>query len=288
MFSDTVSPTVKLNDNNTIPQLGFGVYQIPKSKTYNTVSTAINMGYEHIDTALSYGNEEEVGKAIDKSGKPIFVTTKYFNPNPKQHSYDNAKEHFKTSFDNLGLKKIDLFLIHWPITKNKLYLDAWRALIDLQKEEKVKSIGVSNFTQNQLTELIEKTGVIPAINQVEMHPYLQQVCLRDFHDRYGIVTEAWSPLGRGKVLDDKVLKDIASHYGKTPAQIVLRWHMQLGVVTIPKSETPHRVEENIHIFDFQLTEDEMKTIEGLDRAERNGPDPAEYVFPEDFLEKRKK
>tara|TARA_R110000765_G_scaffold118183_1_gene212313 strand:- start:33 stop:908 length:876 start_codon:yes stop_codon:yes gene_type:complete len=280
------TPLVKLNDGYLIPQLGFGVYQIDKKDTVKAVEKAFDCGYKHIDTAKSYGNEKEVGDAIRAQKGHIYVTTKYFNPDTKEHGYEDALAHFEQSYRALGLKHIDLYLIHWPIVKNDGYAAAWKALIELQKSDRVKSIGVSNFTQEHISRIIEETSVVPAVNQIEMHPYFQQEELRAFHKKHDILTEAWSPLGRGKVLDDKVLNDIAKDHHKTAAQIVLRWHMQLGVITFPKSTTPERIEENYAIFDFELSKDEMAAIKALEKGERNGPDPAVYTFPEDLLRKR--
>ncbi|HEA28423.1 MAG TPA: aldo/keto reductase [Leeuwenhoekiella sp.] len=286
MTSASKVPLITLNDGTKIPQLGFGVYQIERNETYKYVSKALDVGYSHIDTAQSYANEKEVGKAVRDYNKYVFVTTKYFNPNASEHGYENAKAYFRKSFKTLGLDHIDLYLIHFPVIKNEVYVDAWKAFVELQKTEKLRSIGVSNFTTTYLKKIIDETGVTPSVNQVECHPYLQQNELRKFHEEHGIVTESWSPLGRGDVLDDKILKQIGKKHNKTAAQVVLRWHIQIGNVTFPKSVNTERIEENFDIFDFSLSEEEMESIKKLDKNERNGPDPAEFQFPDDFLEKR--
>ena len=288
MTSASIVPLITLNDGTKIPQLGFGVYQIEQYETYKYVSKALDVGYTHIDTAQSYANEKEVGQAVRDHKKDVFVTTKYFNPNSSEHGYKDAKAYFEESFKTLGLDHIDLYLIHFPVIKNDVYVEAWKAFVELQKKEQLRSIGVSKFTTKYLKKIIDETGVTPSVNQVECHPYLQQNELRKFHKEHGIITEAWSPLGRGDVLDDKILQQIGKKHHKTVAQVVLRWHIQIGNVTFPKSVTPERIEENFDIFDFSLTEEEMESIKKLDKNERNGPDPAEFQFPDDFMEKRRK
>lgn len=258
-------PQLSFNDGHTIPQLGFGTYKIEKEETYYTVFHALKNGYRHVDTAEYYKNEAEVGNAVKDFEDHVFVTTKYFNQNSSEHGYDDAKKHFDSSFAALKLDYIDLYLIHWPVENDESYVNSWKALIDIQKTEKVKSIGVSNFSIHNLNEIIAKTNKVPAVNQIEMHPHKQQEKLREFHKQKGIITEAWSPLDQGNVLDDKLIKDLAKNYEKSPAQIVLRWFMQLGVVTFPKSETPERIVDNINIFDFKLSDDDMNRIKSLNQ-----------------------
>jgi 2,5-diketo-D-gluconate reductase A len=272
-------PTIALRDDGQIPQLGFGVFQIPPEETVEAVTIALQTGYRHIDTAAAYGNEAEVGQAIHASGlkrEDVFVTTKCFNDH---HGYEQAKHAFKESLERLETGYVDLYLIHWPVPSQDKYVDTWRAFIELQKEGLVRSIGVSNFQQPHLERIIAETGVTPSVNQIELHPYLQQPGLRREHADLGIVTEAWSPLAQGAVLDDPVITGIASDHGKTPGQVVLRWHIQLGNVVFPKSVTPERIEENFAVFDFHLSGEEMDAIEALDRGERIGPDPDTFVRP---------
>jgi diketogulonate reductase-like aldo/keto reductase len=279
MASTRTVPTVALSDATEIPQLGFGVFQIPPEETTEAVTRALDVGYRHIDTATAYGNEAEVGQAIRASGldpSDVYVTTKCFN---SDHGYDQATRAFKESFDRLGLDYIDLYLIHWPVPSRDRYADTWRAFIDLQEEGLVRSIGVSNFQPAHLARIVDETGVTPVVNQIELHPYLQQPGLRREHADRGIVTEAWSPLAQGEVLDDPTLKEIAETHGKTTGQITLRWHIELGNVVFPKSVTPERIEENFDIFDFHLSASEMDAIAALDKGERIGPDPDTFVAP---------
>lgn len=266
-------PHIALRDDGQIPQLGFGVFQIPPEETFEAVTNALNAGYRHIDTASAYGNEAEVGQAIKASGIPreeLFVTTKCFNTD---HGFDQAKNAFKTSLGKLELDYVDLYLIHWPVPHKDLFVETWKAFIDLQKDEVVRSIGVSNFRPEDLRRIIDETGVTPSVNQIELHPYFQQKGLRREHEDRGILTEAWSPLAQGKVLDDPVLKEIAETHGKTPGQVVLRWHVELGNVVFPKSVTPERIVENFDIFDFHLSPAEVERIDALDAGDRTGPDP---------------
>lgn len=267
-------PNVTLNTGKTMPQLGFGVFQIPADEVVEPVRSAIEAGYRSIDTAAAYGNEEGVGKAIAQSGvarEDLFVTTKLWNDD---QGYDNTLRAFETSLNKLGLDYVDLYLIHWPMPGKDAYVDTWKAFEKLHADGLLSSIGVSNFHIPHLRRLFEESGVTPAVNQVELHPRLQQNDLRSFHDEHHIVTEAWSPIGQGKgLLDDPTLTELASKYGKSPAQVVLRWHLQLGNVAIPKSATPQRVQENIDVFDFELADDDMTTLAGLHTGERVGPDP---------------
>jgi 2,5-diketo-D-gluconate reductase A len=269
----TAVPYVDLNDGNRIPQLGFGVFQVPADETAEAVGRALEAGYRLIDTAAAYGNEQGVRDAVQASGldrSEVFITTKLANPN---HGRDKTRRAFEESLEKLGGDYIDLYLIHWPIPSKDLYVETWETLCALHEEGHVRSIGVSNFTPAHLERIIDASGVVPTVNQIELHPRLQQAELRRFDTERGILTEAWSPLGKGELLDDPVIEEIAGGHGRTPAQVVLRWHLQLGNVVIPKSVTPSRIEENFHVFDFELTSDEMGRIGELDRGERTGPDP---------------
>jgi diketogulonate reductase-like aldo/keto reductase len=267
-------PTLALSEKVAVPQLGYGVWQVPDEVARRTVGLALDAGYRHIDTARAYDNERGVGSALADHAVPreeVFVTTKLWNTD---HDYDVALRALDASLDRLGLDCIDLYLIHWPVAGSERYLDAWRALIAARDAGRARAIGVSNFQPSHLARLVDETGVTPAINQIELHPHLQQSALRAFHAQHGIVTEAWSPLGQGKgLLDDPALAKIAAARGKSPAQVVLRWHIQLGNVAIPKSVTPARIAENIDVFDFELTADDMAAIAALDTGHRIGPDP---------------
>jgi 2,5-diketo-D-gluconate reductase A len=272
-------PNVTLRPEVEIPQLGYGVFQVPSKETEEVVARALQVGYRHIDTAAAYKNEGPVGLAIHASGIPreeIFVTTKCFNDD---HGKDKAKKAFKASLERLELEHIDLYLIHWPVPAHDLYVETWQAFVELQAEGLVRAIGVSNFQPEHLERIVAETGVVPAINQVELHPYFQQVGLRREHDELGIVTEAWSPLGQGLELEDSEIVAIAQAHGKTPAQAIIRWHLQLGNVVIPKSVTPERIQENFDVFDFELSADEMEAIRELDAGRRIGPDPDTFVRP---------
>ncbi len=269
----TLVPHLNLNDGNRMPQLGFGVFQVPDADTAQAVEHALEAGYRSIDTAAAYGNEVGVRDGVltsELDRGDLFITTKLRN---RDHGRDHVPHAFEASLEKLGGGYIDLYLIHWPVPHKGLYVETWEALGTLQNEERVRSIGVSNFRVEDLERIIEATGVVPAVNQIELHPRLQQLELRRFHDEHGIVTEAWSPLGKGQVLDDPTIGRIASAHGRTPAQVVLRWHIQLGNIVIPKSVTPARIDENFRVFDFELSEDDMHAIFELDRDERTGPDP---------------
>ncbi len=273
------TPQLELRDGEHIPQLGFGVFQVPPEETVQAVMLALQAGYRHIDTAAAYGNEAEVGQAIKAAGldrNEVFLTTKCFN---YDHGYDEARRAFGASLERLESHYVDLYLIHWPVPAHDRYLDSWRAFIELQSAGLVRSIGVSNFQPAHLERLIAETGVTPAVNQVELHPHLQQPGLRRLHSELGITTEAWSPLAQGQVLDEPVITEIAERVGKTPAQVVIRWHLQIGNVVIPKSVTPERIEQNIDVFDFELTEQDLAAIAALDAGERIGPDPDTFVRP---------
>lgn len=266
-----------MNDGIAIPQLGLGVFQVPPDQTAEPVTVALDAGYRLIDTAQGYGNEEGVGRAVADSDVPrdeIFVTTKLTN---SEHGRDKALRAFDESMGKLGLDVLDLFLIHWPLPMFDQYVETWKALEELKADGRVRSIGVSNFTIPHLERLAQETGTVPAVNQVELHPRFPQDELRAYHAEHGILTEAWSPIGQGKgLLDDPTLAELAQAKGKTPAQVVLRWHVQLGNVVIPKSVTPSRIVENIDVFDIELSDDEMAQIGSLNTGERIGPDPETF------------
>ncbi|MEV0268994.1 aldo/keto reductase [Hamadaea sp. NPDC050747] len=266
--------TVTLNNGVVMPQLGFGVWQVPDQQAHDAVATALRAGYRSIDTAKLYFNEEGVGRAIAESGiarDELFITTKLWNDD---HDHDKVLRAFDASLDKLGLDYLDLYLIHWPVPRQDKYTEAWRTLVELQEAGRVRAIGVSNFTQANLTRVIDDSGVVPAVNQIELHPRFNQAALRAYHAEHGIATEAWSPLGQGKgLLDDPVLAKIADTHGRTPAQVVLRWHLQLGNIVIPKSVTPSRIAENLDVFGFELSAPDMAAIDGLDADGRIGPDP---------------
>jgi diketogulonate reductase-like aldo/keto reductase len=270
-------PTVRLNNGVEMPQLGFGVFQVPPDEVIEPVRTAIESGYRLIDTAAAYQNEEGVGKAIADSGVPreeLFITTKLWNAD---QGYDEAMRAFDTSLGKLGLETVDLYLIHWPLPKRDRYVDTWKAFEKIYADGRARAIGVSNFTEHHLNRLFDETEIVPAINQVELHPRFPQEELRAFHSQHGIHTEAWSPIGQGKgLLEDPTLAAIADAAGKTPAQVVLRWHIQLGNVTIPKSVTPDRIQQNIEVFDFELSDADMGANTALGSGQRIGPDPEQF------------
>ncbi len=277
--SDTTVPDVTLIGDVQIPQLGFGVFQIPPEETTEVTLQAFQTGYRHIDTASAYQNEAQVGQGFRASGldrDDVFITTKCFNDD---HGYNQAKDAFKESLGRLDLEFIDLYLIHWPVPSQDKYVETWQSFIELQQEGLVRSIGVSNFQAAHLRRIVDETGVTPSVNQIELHPRFQQDGLRREHADRGIVTEAWSPLAQGAVLDDPTITEIADAQGKTAGQVVLRWHVQLGNVVFPKSATPERIAENFDIFDFHLTDAEMESIQALDAGERIGPDPDTFVRP---------
>ncbi|MEU3556281.1 aldo/keto reductase [Streptomyces fragilis] len=269
-------PTVTLNNGVDIPQLGFGVFQVPDEDTTAAVTAALEAGYRSIDTAAIYGNEAGVGKAIAASGvarDDLFVTTKVWN---SEQGYDATLRAFDESLAKLGLDHVDLYLIHWPTPARDLYLDTWRAFERLAADGRIRAAGVSNFQPAHLRRLLDHSSLVPAVNQVELHPALQQAELRAVHAELGIATEAWSPLAQGAVLQEEAIVSLAERHGRTPAQIVLRWHLQLGNVVIPKSVTPARIAENIDVFGFTLTDEEMASLATLDRGLRTGPDPDEF------------
>lgn len=267
-------PMIQLNDGRQIPQIGFGVFQIPNDQVVAAMSEAFAAGYRSIDTAAIYRNEEGVGAAIASATLPreeIFVTTKLWND---QQGYDSALRAMDESLKRLQLDYVDLYLIHWPAPTRDAYVDSWRALIRLREEGLAKSIGVSNFTIAHLERLLNETDVVPAVNQIELHPRFQQRALREFHGEHGIATESWSPLAQAALLQDETIRDIAQTHGKTSAQVILRWHIQNGLIVIPKSATPARIRENIDIFDFELNDEELARIAQLDSPEgRIGGNP---------------
>src|SRR3954447_6611665 len=270
-------PGIELNNGATIPQLGFGVFQIDPSDTAETVQTAFDAGYRHIDTAQMYGNEAEVGEAIAKSGlsrDELWITTKCNNSN---HGYDESQSALDESLQKLGLDYVDLYLIHWPLPGKDLYVDTWKGFEKAYADGKARAIGVSNFNAHHLDRLLDQAETVPAVNQIELHPHLQQAAMLAYDDRHGIATEAWSPLGQGRgLLDAPELATIAEAHGKSAAQVVLRWHIQLGTIIFPKSVTAERIRENFAIFDFELTNDEMQTIKDMDQNKRLGPDPDKF------------
>ncbi len=276
----TEVPNVRLNNGVEIPQLGFGVYQIEPEETVEAVSHALRTGYRHIDTAQMYRNEKEVGQAIAESGidrADIFVTTKLAND---KHDFNAALAAFDQSLADLRLDRVDLFLIHWPLPTvcDGNYVGTWKALERIYTDGRARSIGVSNFQPHHLRKLHADAGIRPAVNQIELHPYLTQDELRAFDADHEIATEAWSPIAQGAVLSDPTILELARTYGKTPAQVVLRWHLQLGNIVFPKSVTPERVRENFDIFDFEISTGDLGLISALNKSERIGPDPDTFDY----------
>ncbi len=276
-------PNITLNDGNTIPQLGFGVYQIKPNDTVEAVSKALEVGYRHIDTAEMYGNEKEVGEAVRASGLDrgdVFVTSKLNNG---FHRPDDAREAFDATLAALGFDYVDLFLIHWPLPTlyNGDFVSTWKTLEQFQRDGRSRSAGVSNFQINHLEQLAAETDLIPAVNQIEVHPYFTNDAVRAYGQEHGIATEAWSPIAQGEVLGDATITQIAGRLGKTPAQVVLRWHLERGDIVFPKSVTPSRIEENFALFDFELEPGDVDQITALDRGEdgRTGanPDTFDYI-----------
>ncbi len=270
-------PSLTLNNGVEIPQLGFGVWQIPAEDVVGPVTTALETGYRLIDTAAIYGNEEGVGKAIAGSGvarDELFVTTKVWN---SDQGYDSTMRAFDASLGRLGLEYVDLYLIHWPVPARDRYVDTWRALEQISADGRSRAIGVSNFKRAHLQRLFDETDVVPAVNQIELHPRLPQEDMRAFHEEHGIVTQAWSPIGQGQgLLDDPVLGELASAHGRAPAQVVIRWHLQLGNNVFPKSANAQRIRENFDVFDFELGDDDMRKLATLASGERLGPDPDDF------------
>ncbi|MFD7971911.1 aldo/keto reductase [Streptomyces clavifer] len=269
-------PSLTLNNGLEMPQLGFGVWQVPDDEASKAVATAIEAGYRSIDTAAVYGNEAGTGKGIAASGverDELYVTTKVWNAD---QGYDSTLRAFDASLDRLGLDHVDLYLIHWPLPAKDAYVDTYKALEKIHADGRAKSIGVSNFLPEHLERLMGETSVVPAVNQIELHPQFQQAESRAFHALHGIVTEAWSPLGQGKGLTVPTVVAIAHKHGRTPAQVVLRWHLQTGHVAIPKSVTPSRIVENIGVFGFELDADDLAALAALDEGKRIGADPREF------------
>src|SRR6476619_2733 len=279
MTQATSIPAVTLHDGVEIPQLGFGVFQVPPEKTQEVVEEALEIGYRHIDTAAAYRNERGVGAAIAASGIPreeIFLTTKLWN---SQQGYESTLGAFAKSLARLGLDRLDLYLIHWPVPSEGRALDTWRAFERIQEEGRVRTIGVYNFRVEDLEMLAREADAQPTVNQIELHPHLQQAALREWHDEHGIATEAWSPLAQGDLLINETIAGVAARHERTPAQTILRWHLQLGNVVIPKSVTPARLREHFELFEFELSEDVMKEIAALDVGQRIGPAPTSFVSP---------
>ncbi len=275
-------PDIDLNDGNTIPQLGFGVFQIEPKNTAKAVSEALEIGYRHIDTAQMYGNEKEVGEAIRSSGLDrgeVFVTSKLSNGS---HEPSDAREAFDRTLSELGFDYVDLFLIHWPLPTryDGDFVSTWETLEEFHSDGRARSIGVSNFQIKHLEQLAAETDTVPAVNQIEVHPYLTNEAVRSYGREHGILTEAWSPIAQGGVLDDSTIVQIAEEVGKTPAQVVLRWHVQRGDIVFPKSVTPSRMKENFELFDFELDFVDMNAITALDRGEegRTGPHPEKFDY----------
>jgi 2,5-diketo-D-gluconate reductase A len=269
-------PYVTLNDDKVMPQLGLGVWKASDEEARAAVRTAFETGYRAIDTASIYNNETGVGLGLADAALPresYFVTTKVWNAD---QGAQPSREAALRSLDRLKLDYVDLLLIHWPLPQKGQYLDTWKTLIALRDEGRALSIGVSNFNRAHLHCLIKETGVVPSVNQIEMHPYFQRADLRAVHQTLGIHTEAWSPLAQGKVADDAVLQSIAAKYGKTPAQVTLRWHLDNGVIVIPKSVTPERIQANFDVLEFKLTDDDRAQIAGLENNQRLGPDPETF------------
>lgn len=275
----TDQPRIKLNDGNTIPQVGLGVWQTPNEQAAPAVKAALNAGYRHVDTAAVYENEEGVGEGIRQSGltrSDVFLTTKLWNVD---QGYDSTLKAFDASLKRLGTDYVDLYLIHWPSPHRNLFVDTWKAFIKLSQEGRAKSIGVSNFYPQHLERIIGETGVVPVINQIELHPDFQQRTTREFHAQHGIVTQSWSPLGQGKLLTHPVVEKLAKRLGRTPAQTIIRWHMEKGFVVIPKSVTPSRIIENFNVFDFGLATADIAELDALDSGNaRIGPDPMTATF----------
>jgi 2,5-diketo-D-gluconate reductase A len=272
----TSVPLVTLNNGVPIPQLGFGTFQIPPEATAAATLSALEVGYRHIDTAQMYRNERGVGQAVRESGLPrsnVFVTSKLSNAS---HGYRATLEAFERTLDALDLGYLDLFLIHWPMPRHDDYVETWRAMAKLYDSSRVRAVGVSNFQDDHLRRLLQSSRLVPAVNQIEVHPFLTQEPLRAFNSAHGIATEAWSPIARGEVFADATIQAVAQAHGRTAAQVTLRWHLQRGDIIFPKSVNPSRMQENFDVLDFQLSEDEMTSISSLDRGERTGPDPEQH------------
>jgi 2,5-diketo-D-gluconate reductase A len=274
----SIVPNIALNDGTTIPQIGFGLWQVPPAGAEAATSEALAVGYRHVDSAAVYANEAEAGLAVTRSGlarEDVYVTTKLWNPD---HGYDEAMRAFDLSMSKLGFEYLDLYLIHWQCKQFGKYVDTWRALIDLQASGRVRSIGVSNFKETALREIIDVTGVVPVLNQIELHPWLPQLDMRAVHAEYGIATESWSPLASGQLIGDPLLATIAAKHGVSTAQVMIRWHLQQGLIVLPKSVTPTRIAENIDVFGFELDVEDMAGIATLESGRRTGPDPDDFLM----------
>jgi 2,5-diketo-D-gluconate reductase A len=275
-------PTLTLNTGTTIPQLGFGTYQIEPADTVEAVTTALELGYRHVDTAEMYQNEAEVGEAVEQLRSEVFLTSKLNNG---FHRPDDARRAFDETLRKLRTDSIDLFLIHWPLPTlyDGDYVSTWKTLVEFLEDGRAKAVGVSNFQVPHLERLAAETGVVPAVNQIEAHPYVLNDAVREYGRAHGILTEAWSPIAQGKVLDDPAVVEVAEAVGRTPAQAVLRWHVQRGDIVFPKSTTPSRMRENFAIFDFELDEQQMQSLSSLDRGEagRTGPNPDTFDYVPD-------
>ncbi len=279
-MADAISiPAITLDDGVQIPQLGFGVFQVPPKETQPVVEQALAVGYRHLDTAAAYRNEEGVGAAVAAAGierEDVFVTTKLWN---SEQGFVSTLKAFEASLDRLGFDYVDLYLIHWPAPSAGRFVDTWRAFEQIHAQGRARTIGVSNFRIEDLQQLERETEIRPTVNQIELHPLLQQAELRSWHAEHGIATEAWSPLAQGELLRDQTLGEIANRHIKTAAQVILRWHLQIGNVVFPKSVTAERIAENFEVFDFELEQEEMVEISRLDVGKRIGPDPATFVSP---------
>jgi len=281
LSNPTSNPTLSLNDGNSIPTVGLGVWQTPPEETRQAVEAALSTGYRHIDTAAAYRNEREVGQALKNAadnGVPreeVFLVTKLWNT---EHGYDKALKAFDDSVRRLGVDHVDLYLIHWPMPEVNAFVETFKAFATLRDEGRIRSIGVSNFAPEHLHTLIDGTGIVPAVNQVELHPRFPQHELREVHAELGIATEAWSPLGQGALLSEPSVVAVAEAHGKTPAQVLIRWHLQLGNIVIPKSVNPDRIASNFDVFDFELSEQDIASIATLDNGIRLGPDPRTFNF----------
>jgi 2,5-diketo-D-gluconate reductase A len=275
------APSITLNDGNAMPQVGLGVWQTPPEDTVRAVAAALDAGYRHIDTAAGYFNEREVGQAVaaaEASGvarEDVFITTKLWNAD---QGYETTLAAFDASMDRLGVECLDLYLIHWPMPARNAFVDTFKAFAHLRDQGRIRSIGVSNFEPEHLRTLVDGTGIVPVVNQVELHPLLQQQELREVHAQLGVATEAWSPLGQGSLLSNPTVTAVAEAHGKTPAQVLIRWHIQLGNIVIPKSVTPERIVSNFDVFDFELSEQDMASISSLGDGTRLGPDPRTFNF----------
>jgi 2,5-diketo-D-gluconate reductase A len=275
------NPSVLLNDGNSIPAIGLGVWQTPPDETERAVGAALAAGYRHVDTAAAYGNEAEVGRALSSAADSgiaradVFLVTKLWN---SEQGYDKTLKAFDASLAKLGVDDLDLYLIHWPMPKANSYVDTFKAFAHLRDQGRVRSIGVSNFAPEHLNILIDATGIVPTVNQIELHPLLPQRELRELHARLGVATEAWSPLGQGSLLQNPTVVTLADAHGKTPAQVLIRWHIQLGNIVIPKSVNPERIVSNFDVFDFELSEQDMASIASLEDGTRLGPDPRTFNF----------